>query len=138
MKIFIAGGSGAIGMRLIPQLVSQGHTVTAMTRSEGKRARLALRLPLEQKLRIADWKELGTADFPYDKGRSYRLTVENRGASIRAFIDGKLVLTAQSDELPTGKAVGPVDVREQCARQCWKSSRHAARRGDRRERPAAA
>src|SRR5437764_11511776 len=40
MKIFVAGGSGAIGMRLIPQLVSQGHTVTAMTRSEGKRARL--------------------------------------------------------------------------------------------------
>jgi nucleoside-diphosphate-sugar epimerase len=40
MKIFLAGGSGAIGMRLIPQLIAQGHTVTAMTRSEGKRARL--------------------------------------------------------------------------------------------------
>ncbi len=36
MKVFIAGGSGAIGKRLIPQLLTSGHEVVAMTRSPGK------------------------------------------------------------------------------------------------------
>jgi nucleoside-diphosphate-sugar epimerase len=40
MKVFVAGGSGAVGMRLIPQLVAGGHDVVAMTRSEEKAARL--------------------------------------------------------------------------------------------------
>src|SRR5581483_8216939 len=46
---------------------------------KGKEARLALRLPIEKAFRIADWKELGTVDFPYDDTRSYRLKVENQG-----------------------------------------------------------
>ena len=33
MKIFIAGGSGAIGRFLVPQLVGEGHDVVALTRS---------------------------------------------------------------------------------------------------------
>src|SRR5262245_40345898 len=37
--------------------------------SGGRRARLALRLPLEQKLRVLDWKELGAADISYDTRR---------------------------------------------------------------------
>jgi len=36
MKVFLAGGSGAIGMRLIPMLVANGHQVTATTTSERK------------------------------------------------------------------------------------------------------
>ena len=40
MKVFVAGGSGAMGMRLVPQLVAGGHDVMAMTRSEEKAARL--------------------------------------------------------------------------------------------------
>ena len=32
MKVFVAGASGAIGMRLVPQLIAPGHAVTAMTR----------------------------------------------------------------------------------------------------------
>lgn len=36
MRIFLAGATGAIGRRLIPQLVSAGHTVIAATRSPGK------------------------------------------------------------------------------------------------------
>lgn len=36
MRIFVAGGTGAVGRRLIPRLVSAGHQVTATTRSEGK------------------------------------------------------------------------------------------------------
>jgi nucleoside-diphosphate-sugar epimerase len=41
MKVFIAGGTGAMGMRLIPQLIAEGHQVTAMTRSERKQSLVA-------------------------------------------------------------------------------------------------
>lgn len=37
MKILLAGGTGAIGRRLIGDLVSEGHQVTATTRSPAKR-----------------------------------------------------------------------------------------------------
>jgi nucleoside-diphosphate-sugar epimerase len=40
MKVFIAGGSGALGRRLITQLRAGGHQVVAMTRSQGKTAAL--------------------------------------------------------------------------------------------------
>jgi nucleoside-diphosphate-sugar epimerase len=33
MKVFVAGAAGAIGTRLVPQLVARGHEVTATTRS---------------------------------------------------------------------------------------------------------
>jgi len=36
MKVFLAGGSGAIGKRLIPLLVSYGHHVVATTRHQTK------------------------------------------------------------------------------------------------------
>jgi uncharacterized protein YbjT (DUF2867 family) len=36
MKVFLAGATGAIGRRLVPQLVEVGHEVTAMTRSKEK------------------------------------------------------------------------------------------------------
>ncbi|HYL73982.1 MAG TPA: NAD(P)-dependent oxidoreductase, partial [Bryobacteraceae bacterium] len=38
MKIFVAGATGAIGRRLVPMLVSAGHTVTGATRSPEKTA----------------------------------------------------------------------------------------------------
>ena len=40
MRIFLAGASGVIGLRLIPLLVSQGHAVAGMTRSPEKVASL--------------------------------------------------------------------------------------------------
>jgi hypothetical protein len=70
----------------------------------GNRARLALRLPLERAFRVADWRELGAVEFPSDTTRYYRLRVENEGSRIRAFIDGKLILTADDGELLRGKA----------------------------------
>jgi hypothetical protein len=70
----------------------------------GNRARLALRLPLEETFRVANWRELGTAPFPYDTTRNYRLRVENEGSRIRASIDGQLILTADDKELVQGKA----------------------------------
>jgi nucleoside-diphosphate-sugar epimerase len=32
MRVFVAGGAGVIGRRLVPQLVARGHQVTATTR----------------------------------------------------------------------------------------------------------
>lgn len=69
----------------------------------GKQARLAFRRPLEKKYHVVDWKELGTVDFPYDSQRYYRLKVENSGPTIRAFIDGKLLIEARDSELLQGK-----------------------------------
>jgi nucleoside-diphosphate-sugar epimerase len=36
MRVFVAGATGAIGRRLVPQLVEAGHQVTAITRREEK------------------------------------------------------------------------------------------------------
>jgi 2-alkyl-3-oxoalkanoate reductase len=36
MKVFLAGATGALGRRLVPQLTARGHAVVAMTRSPGK------------------------------------------------------------------------------------------------------
>ncbi|MGW4044089.1 NAD-dependent epimerase/dehydratase family protein [Streptomyces sp. NPDC004721] len=31
MRVFVAGGTGVLGRRLVPQLVARGHEVTATT-----------------------------------------------------------------------------------------------------------
>lgn len=36
MRVFVAGGSGVLGRRLVPQLVARGHEVTATTTSRAK------------------------------------------------------------------------------------------------------
>jgi nucleoside-diphosphate-sugar epimerase len=36
MRVFVAGGSGVLGRRLVPQLVARGHQVTATTTNAGK------------------------------------------------------------------------------------------------------
>jgi nucleoside-diphosphate-sugar epimerase len=40
MRVFLAGGAGVLGRRIIPLLVAAGHTVTATTRDEAKAALL--------------------------------------------------------------------------------------------------
>lgn len=40
MKVFVAGGSGAVGWRLTAQLLADGYDVTAMTRDQKNAARL--------------------------------------------------------------------------------------------------
>jgi len=40
MRIFLAGATGVIGVRLIPLLLSEGHVVAGMTRSPEKTASL--------------------------------------------------------------------------------------------------
>ena len=41
MRVFVAGASGAIGSRLVPQLVERGHEVVGSSRSPAKSERLA-------------------------------------------------------------------------------------------------
>ncbi|GAA3065163.1 NAD-dependent epimerase/dehydratase family protein [Streptomyces glomeratus] len=41
MRVFVAGGSGVLGQRLVPQLLARGHQVTATTTSALKLGRLA-------------------------------------------------------------------------------------------------
>jgi hypothetical protein len=41
MRIFLAGASGVIGLRLLPMLIADGHDVAAMTRSPQKTETLA-------------------------------------------------------------------------------------------------
>src|SRR5262249_55798247 len=36
VRVFVAGGTGVLGQRLVPQLVARGHEVTATTTSAGK------------------------------------------------------------------------------------------------------
>jgi nucleoside-diphosphate-sugar epimerase len=40
MRVFVAGGTGVLGQRLVRQLVARGHQVTATTTSPGKLGRL--------------------------------------------------------------------------------------------------
>lgn len=40
MRVFLAGASGVIGIRLLPLLVGEGHVVAAMTRSPGRAEQL--------------------------------------------------------------------------------------------------
>jgi hypothetical protein len=41
MRVFLAGASGVIGVRVLPLLVGRGHIVAAMTRSAGKADQLS-------------------------------------------------------------------------------------------------
>jgi rhamnogalacturonan endolyase len=72
--------------------------------TEGKTARLALRLPVDKEFRVSDWRVLASAEFPYETTRYYTMRVENNGPSIRAFIDGKLVLEAKDNSILKGQA----------------------------------
>jgi nucleoside-diphosphate-sugar epimerase len=40
MRIFVTGGTGAVGKYAVPQLLAKGHAVTAIGRSQPKRAQL--------------------------------------------------------------------------------------------------
>ena len=44
MRIFVTGGTGAIGNILLPMLVRDGHEVVALVRSTGKAVHVGARL----------------------------------------------------------------------------------------------
>lgn len=76
----------------------------AFTISGGGKARLALKLPVEQKIRVVDWRELGSADVSYDIKQYHELKVENDGPKMRAYFDGKLVIEASDGDILGGRA----------------------------------
>jgi hypothetical protein len=80
------------------------HHYYAFTISGGKRARLALKSPFENKFRTVEWKELGTAEISYDVKQYHELKVENDGPKIRAYFDGKLIIEASDTEILNGRA----------------------------------
>jgi uncharacterized protein YbjT (DUF2867 family) len=49
VRVFVAGGSGALGRRLVPQLLARGHQVTACN-AKAKRE-------LGWKLRYPSWRQ---------------------------------------------------------------------------------
>jgi hypothetical protein len=71
---------------------------------EGKQAALIVRQPIEPEFRQAQWRELGSAPFPHDTRAYHLLRVENEGPQIRAFVDGRLLLTARDNEIAKGRA----------------------------------
>jgi nucleoside-diphosphate-sugar epimerase len=56
MRVFVAGASGAIGTRLVPQLIQAGHEVIGTARTPEKAARL--------KALGAEWVALDLLDPP--------------------------------------------------------------------------
>jgi len=76
----------------------------AFTISGGRKARLALKLPVEQKIRVVDWKELGAAEVSNDIKQYHELKVENDGPKMRAYFDGKLVIEASDGDILGGRA----------------------------------
>ena len=52
---------------------------------------------------MAEWRELGAIDFPYDTKKYYQLKVVNEGPRIQAYIDDRKVLEASDNEIIKGK-----------------------------------
>src|SRR5436305_798239 len=69
----------------------------------GKRLRLAVKQVLEKSFCRVAYHELGAVDFPCDTKTWYKLRVENEGPKISAYVDGKLMISAENDEIPSGK-----------------------------------
>ena len=58
MRVFVAGGTGAIGRRLAPQLVACGHQVTATTTNEGRGfSNAKAKRELGWELRYPSWRQ---------------------------------------------------------------------------------
>ncbi len=69
----------------------------------GNKARIALHLPVEDTFRVPKWRELASATFLHNAQHYYALRVENEGARIRGYIDGKLVVEASDSDMLKGK-----------------------------------
>jgi nucleoside-diphosphate-sugar epimerase len=54
MRVFVAGGTGVIGRRLVPQLVARGHQVIATTTNAGKLGLLGQVKTEEDPLEVAE------------------------------------------------------------------------------------
>jgi len=66
MKVFVAGGTGAIGGHAVPALVHQGHTVTALARTPEKAAALAAQQATPVSVSLFDPSALAAAFTGHD------------------------------------------------------------------------
>jgi uncharacterized protein YbjT (DUF2867 family) len=66
MKVFVAGGTGAIGSHAIPALVDAGHDVTALARTAKKAAMLIRRGATPVTVSIFDRAALRAAFTKHD------------------------------------------------------------------------
>ena len=63
MRVFVAGGTGAVGRHTTPALVPQGRTVTALARTREKAAALTAQPATPVAVSLCDQSAL-TAAFP--------------------------------------------------------------------------
>ena len=66
MKVFVTGGTGAIGRHVIPALVSEGHTVSALVRTSEKAAGLTEQGATPVSVSIFDTSALAAAVAGHD------------------------------------------------------------------------
>jgi uncharacterized protein YbjT (DUF2867 family) len=66
MKVFVAGGTGAVGRHAVPQLVCAGHTVTALARTPQKAAALTIQAAEPASVSIFDRSALTAAFAGHD------------------------------------------------------------------------
>jgi uncharacterized protein YbjT (DUF2867 family) len=92
MRVFVAGGTGAVGRYLIPSLVADGHQVTASTRSAGKSADLA---SLSSRIRSPPTHERDVAAV------AVRVLTDDRYSGAKHVLTGPQVLGRR---LPVGLA----------------------------------
>jgi nucleoside-diphosphate-sugar epimerase len=57
MRVFVAGGTGVIGRRLVPQLVARGHQVTGMMTEGRGFSNAKAKRELGWELRYPSWRQ---------------------------------------------------------------------------------
>jgi len=60
-------------------------------------------LPMEKTFKVAEWREIAKQPFTYDSTKYYSLKIENSGPSIRAYVDGRMLLEVSDEEIVKGK-----------------------------------
>jgi hypothetical protein len=71
---------------------------------DGRRLRLAVRLPFDRQFRVSDWREIASVPFDYNVKMWYALEVSAEADRLRAAIDGKPLIDARDSELSAGIA----------------------------------
>jgi nucleoside-diphosphate-sugar epimerase len=122
MKVFVTGGTGLIGSSLIPRLLSAGHTVTALTRSDtsATKAKSLGATPIMGSHLDLDVLSKAAADadgvvhlaFDHDNMSEYvRICAEDR-AAIKAMCDA--LGTTGKPFVCAGGALGTDGATEEC------------------------
>ena len=66
MKVFVTGGTGAVGRHVVPALIAAGHSVSALARTEQKAASLRAQGAAPVQVSIFDRRELTQAFAGHD------------------------------------------------------------------------